>query len=122
MELQQRFRILLRELEKFYGDDLVALTHENWAMLKTLSMRKIQHLRVLQTLAPLVNKEAEADLMVRIRDAAQASRELLEKKLSDYKEKLARLRESRFKIRSARTYLKTNQKTRSIPKAGTKYA
>jgi|GEM_PF-2348442 hypothetical protein len=119
---QEKFHVLLVELEKFYGDDIVALTHDNWALLRALSIKKLRHLNALQCLAPQVDRNAETKMLLRIRERSRQARELLEKKYLETKGRLDKLKNCRFKIRSVKTYLKTSKKNRKDSPVGTNYA
>ena len=118
MDLQKKYGVLLKELEGFFVDDVVAITHDNWELYHKLLEKKHRHLKAARQLAPKVNQQLEAARVARIKELALESYNLLEKKYAERKAEYARLEKTKLKIKNVRKLLKAG----SVRQTGTQYA
>ena len=118
MDLKAKYSLLLKELEGFFVDDVVAITHGDWALYQKLLKKKQHHLKAIRELSPKVGKECEADRIARIKERALAAYNLMEEKYAEKKAEYARLERAKFRIKSIKSVLKKS----SGQQLGTRYA
>ena len=104
MAPQEKYELLIDEIEGFIEDEAIAIRQDNWAYLADLLRKKEGHLRAIMDLKSQVN-EHQGDLphrIERIKAKEAIAAGLMAEKMNEAKEEQAHILETKRRISQVR--------------------